>query len=197
MAQTSFKDAFTLTKDQSLISLNVTSGEQCFWPVKHTSMYPVLGTTQKFMIGGNPLDLIQLDFTKSTDPGVTSGSIREDYINTIHDLIRYDDVITINGIVSGNLTVDLGNITDLDVDTITANLVCVNGNLQTDLIQPKTGNIISVGASLLPTGNIMFDLGSSSNRWKNIYANEILISNIAGNENRINTASASFLHGLS
>jgi hypothetical protein len=95
-----------------------------------------------------------------------------------------DDII-VNGMLSGNIVFDVGNITMLALESVTANIVegntvCVNTELQTNLITPKSGNVISVGAHVHPVGNVVYDLGSASNRWKNIYANEILISNIDG-----------------
>ena len=95
------------------------------------------------------------------------------------------DDITINGMITGNLNVDLSNVTSLTLEILTgnlvdANIVCVNTELQTDLIVPKTNPYISVGATILPTANITYDLGSVSSRWSNIYGNTIYTSFIDG-----------------
>ena len=95
-----------------------------------------------------------------------------------------EDLI-INGMISGNLDVDISNVTSLTLQTLTgnlvdANIVCVNEELQTNLIVPKSGGTIGVSANIVPTANITYDLGTQSNRWGNIYASEILISSIDG-----------------
>jgi len=126
MTQTSFKTEFTITKDNSILSLNITSGEHCFWPVKQTLFFPVMGTTHKFVIGSESGDLVQLDFTKSTDPGVTGGSTLEDYTNTIHDLVLYMDETTVNGIVGTTSSGGGGGTVD-GILGVTGGPVIVNG----------------------------------------------------------------------
>lgn len=97
----------------------------------------------------------------------------------------YTEDLVVSGVVSGNLNVDLGNITSLTLETLTANviesnIVCINTELLTDIIGPKTGNGIFVDGNVLPTGNIATDLGSNALRWQNIYTQDLIVSNIHG-----------------
>ena len=57
------------------------------------------------------------------------------------------DDITINGTLSGNINIDLSNVSMLTLETVTSNLVdaniiCVNDQLQVDNIIAKTGNTL-------------------------------------------------------
>lgn len=95
------------------------------------------------------------------------------------------DNITVNGMLSGNVGLDIGNITMLALESISANVVegntvCVNNELQTNLITPKSGSVIQVGAHLEPTANITYNLGSPSARWDNIYGNTVYTTFLDG-----------------
>jgi len=100
---------------------------------------------------------------------------------TVIDLgnIVVNDII-INGSISGNISVDIGNVTMLDLDLLTANIVCVRDELQVNLIVPKTGDVIQVDANLEPAGNVLYDFGSPTARWDNIYGNTVYTSFLDG-----------------
>lgn len=96
----------------------------------------------------------------------------------------YTDDIVICGTVSGNLNVDISNVTSLTLETlngnvITGNTVCVNQELQTDMIVPKglSGNII-IGGSMIPSMGLTYDLGGVNDKWGNAWINNLTVCNV-------------------
>jgi len=84
----SFNTNFTITRDEASILVSITSGEIFAWEATNTQIDTVDGG-DRFIIGANIVNNgIDLDLTQSTDPGVTGGTIRTDYINTILGLVN-------------------------------------------------------------------------------------------------------------
>jgi len=78
---------FSIIQEDNFIRVDITDGDQFAWIAEDTYIN-AFGDGNAVKIGANGTDLIELDFTKSILPAVTSGTIREDYVNDVLDLIN-------------------------------------------------------------------------------------------------------------
>jgi len=80
---------FTITKLDSNIRLQITSGEQFNFNATRTVIELGNGdASDKILFGGAIDNLIELDFKLSTDPGITAGTLRTDYVITLLNLVH-------------------------------------------------------------------------------------------------------------
>lgn len=159
----SFNTSFTITRDEASILVSITSGERFAWEATNTQIDTIEDGT-RFIIGADVVNNgIDLDFTNSTDPGVTGGTIRSDYINTILGLVN-DARSTAIGIttnegplditldvalgVSDGLTVEIGNDYCLDLaDGGVTGKTCFNFLAFSDIINIDSSDIDSSSSS--------------------------------------------------
>jgi len=83
-----FNGPFSIKRDESNLLVSITTGEIFTWVANRTKVDAIVGTGNRIIIGTEVMDGIDLDFTQSTDPGVTGGTLRSDYIDTILDLVN-------------------------------------------------------------------------------------------------------------
>jgi hypothetical protein len=105
--------------------------------------------------------------------------------NTIEsNIVCVNDNLLVNNIYpkSGGLVTVYGNILgqEVDADLVEANILCAQVELQTPSIVPKNGDTIEIGGNIIPSANIAFNLGSSTNRWNDVYGNTMYMSFIDG-----------------
>ncbi len=117
------------------------------------------------------------------------------------------NIVAANGNFSGNLNVsgNIANANNIAVsNAIAGNTASFSGNLSaanlvtTGVANVGNLNVVSnVTSNLLPNANVTYNLGSSSQQWKDIFGNTLSIAaNItAGNVNAGNLLSANFLSG--
>lgn len=114
--------------------------------------------------GGNQVGTVAMPFANIVGVNLTT-----DQLQSMDGL----DVISLGGdiAISGNNAVRVQS----------NNLVQLSGSVNVDLITETSGINISAGNSIvtiaghtLPTGSFVYDLGSSSQRWRTIYANDIV-----------------------
>jgi len=125
-----FDDEFTIIQDGSNIVLDITSGERFTWVSSNTNVRAVIGTTERFLLGGPSSEFIDLNFLKSTipSPGITLPI----YIDSILDLVNnsmvgvtatviIDNFPAVIGVTSALPLEIFGGITATIEDPITVN----------------------------------------------------------------------------
>lgn len=100
------------------------------------------------------------------------------------DILNTVDLLVSNSANIESVTVNTGTITTLSATDISvSNTLTVNGDiiLRGDSLQlGDGGDVISlqatVNTSIVPTDNVSYDLGSSTNQWRQVYANQITVA---------------------
>jgi hypothetical protein len=123
------------------------------------------------------------------------------------NIVATNNITATNGTLNGNLSV-VGNIANANnvaiSNVLLGNTANFSGNVIVENIVANTlanvGNLLvnaNVQSNLLPNANLTYDLGSSTQRWDDVFANNVNItSNItAGNIDAGNLLTANFLTG--
>jgi hypothetical protein len=153
------------------------------------SVFSVDGDTGKIAFSPtsfNVTGLTGFEFTSGSNTTIiNAASTRQNNI-----LIQDRSILSISGAinftpVSGilNLNANIANSTDLAVTQSATFSTVTIGDQNTDTFTINS----TISASLVPTNNNGFDIGSSTNYWNNIYAGQYLLDNIEINDNYIRT----------
>ena len=123
------------------------------------------------------------------------------------NIVATNNITATNGILNGNLSV-AGNIANANNVAISNVLLGNTANFSGNVILANivanalanVGNLLvnaNVQSNLLPNANLTYDLGSSTQRWDDVFANNVNISSniTAGNIDAGNLLTANFLTG--
>lgn len=100
--------------------------------------------------------------------------------------------LCVQGMIKGNIDIDVGNVSNINANTIVANVICANtikgdffgdlcGNIKTDLVEAKNNGNIQIFANIQQTGDIFptinnkYDLGNIDLKWANLFVQDAYV----------------------